>query len=97
MRSPGVLREKGPLEAVVREDLLIKEPLCRALIFILFHLLAHKLITKILRHTKKYVFCQSDKKIGIILIHSHWMVIVVLAVVFFIFDSAKGKEVRAVD
>ena len=28
----------------------------------------HKLITKVLRHTKKYIFCRSDKKMDIILI-----------------------------
>ena len=39
----------------------------------------HKLITKILQHTKKYIFHRSDKKIGIILIHSLQMVIVELA------------------
>ena len=43
----------------------------------------HKLITKILWHTKKYIFCQSDKKIGIILIHSHWTAVVVLATATF--------------
>ena len=60
----------------------------------------HKLITKIPQHAgkkNKNMFLAHLSKIGIILIHSHWMVIVVLAVVFFIFDSAKGKEVRAVD
>ena len=31
----------------------------------------HKLITKILQHTKTYAFYQSDKKIEIILIHSY--------------------------
>ena len=44
----------------------------------------HKLIAEILRHAKKYIFCQSDKKIGIILIHSHWTAIVVLAVIVFL-------------
>ena len=41
----------------------------------------HKLITKILKHTKKYIFCRSDKNIGIILIHAHWTAAVVLAAV----------------
>ena len=36
----------------------------------------HKLITKILWHTKKVFFCQSENKIGIILIHSHQMAVV---------------------
>lgn len=51
---------------------------------------AHKLITKIMWHTKKYVtfFCRFDKKkIGTVLIHSHWTAIVVLAIVIFLFDS----------
>ena len=56
-----------------------------------------KLITKILRHTKKYIFYQSDqKKIHIILIHSHQTSVAVLAVViFFLFDNSQGKEVSA--
>ena len=41
------------------------------------------LFTRILQHTKKYIFCRSDKKIGIILIHSHQTAIVVLTVVIF--------------
>ena len=50
-----------------------------------FYLMAHvtSLLSKILQHTKKYAFCQSDKKLGIILIHSHQMAIAVLAVVIF--------------
>ena len=52
--------------------------LFRAAIGNLFHRMARKLITKIRRHAKKcYIFCLSDKKIGIVLIHSHWMAIVV--------------------
>ena len=51
----------------------------------------HKLMTRILQHTKKYIFCQSDKKIGIILINSHLMAIVVLAVVIFLFDNLREK------
>ena len=43
---------------------------------------AQKLIIKILWHTKIYVFCQSDQKIGLFFTHSHWLAIV-LAVVFF--------------
>ena len=36
----------------------------------------HKLITKILRHTKKCIlfFANLTKKVGIILIHSHWTI-----------------------
>ena len=52
-----------------------------------------KLITKVLWHTKTYVFyCPSEKKIGIILIHSHQMAIVVLAVVIFWFDNLREKR-----
>ena len=52
--------------------------------------MAHKLITKIVQHTKNiYIFVDLTKKrkIGIILIHSHRIVIVVLAVLIFLFDN----------
>ena len=52
----------------------------------------HKLVSKILRHTKKIYFCWSDQKIGIILIHSHQVAIAVLAVVTFLFDSLREKR-----
>ena len=52
----------------------------------------HKLITKILRHTKKVFFCQSENKIGIILIHSHQMAIVLEVVVIFLFDNLREKR-----
>ena len=43
-----------------------------------------KQVTNILQHTTKYIFYQLDKKKkGIILIHSHQMAIVGLAVVIF--------------
>lgn len=42
----------------------------------------HKPITKILQHTKKYVFADlTRKKIGLILIHSYQIAVVVLAAV----------------
>ena len=53
--------------------------------------MAHKLFTKVLQHTKKD-FCQSDDKIGIILIHSHQVAIVELAVTVFLFDSLREKK-----
>ena len=49
------------------------------------NLSTHKLITKILRHTKNIMYFANLTKIGIILIHSHWTVIVVLAVVIFFY------------
>ena len=51
----------------------------------------HKLIAKILQHTKKWPFCWSDKNISITLIHSHWMAIV-LATVIFQFDKEKRDQ-----
>ena len=52
----------------------------------------HKLITKILQHTKKYIFIDLTK-IGIILIYSPRMAIDVLAVVtYFLFDSLREKR-----
>ena len=56
--------------------------------------MAHKLITKILWHTKKYIyiFCQSDKKVRVILIHSHQTAIVVLMTVPFLFDNLRKKR-----
>ena len=38
------------------------------------------------------MFCRSDRKIDIILIHSHQMAIVVLAVVIFLFDHLREKR-----
>ena len=64
------------------------------MIFLLFQ--SHgtrKVTTKLLWHTIKLcIFCQSDKKIGIILMYSHQMAIVVLAVVIFLFDNLRGKR-----
>ena len=50
-----------------------------------------KLITKLLRHTKKCIFCQSNK-IGIILIHSQQTTIVLLAVVMFLYDNLREQR-----
>ena len=47
-------------------------------------------------HTKKCIFCQSDKKTGVVLIYSHRTTIVVLAVVIFLLDNL-GEEVSAPD
>ena len=56
----------------------------------------HKLITKI--HTiPKIYFGHSDKEISILLIHSHQIVIVVLAIVIFLFDDQREKEISAPD
>ena len=52
----------------------------------------YKLITKILQHTKKYVFANPTKIIGIILIHSHHMAIIVLAVIIFLLDNLREKR-----
>ena len=60
----------------------------------------HKLITKILQHTKKHIIFFASlikKKIGMILIHSPGTAIVMLAVVSFLFDSLRKKEVSAPD
>ena len=43
----------------------------------------HKLITKILWHTKNSIFADLTREIGITLIHSHQTAIVVLAVIMF--------------
>ena len=54
----------------------------------------HKLITKIPQHAgkkNKNMFLAHLSKIGIILIHSHWMPIGVLAVVIFYFDNLREK------
>lgn len=40
-------------------------------------------MTTILQHTKKYIFCLSDKKKGVTLINSHRKAIAVLSVVIF--------------
>ena len=63
----------------------------RSVIFNLFHLRA-QLITKILQHAKKYIFCRSDQKISIILIHWHQVSIVVLAVFIFLSDSLRERR-----
>ena len=57
----------------------------------------HKLITKLLRHTKNMCYIFVENYIGIILIHSHHMAIVMLAVVIFLFDNLRKKEVSAPD
>ena len=45
---------------------------------------------------QKIYFCQSDKKIGIILIHSHQMTIIVLAAVISLLNNqSKAKGVSA--
>ena len=63
-----------------------------------FHRTACKLMIKILRRTKKYIFCRFDpKKVGIILIRSHRMAVAALAVVIFACDGLRGKEVSAPD
>lgn len=49
----------------------------------------HELITKILRHTRKYRFCQSDGRKGMLLIHSH-QTTPVLAVV--LMPAGRGEE-----
>ena len=56
-----------------------------AAIFNPFHLTAgmYKLIMKTLGHTKKCFFAHLTKKLDIIVIHSHWVAIAVLAVVIF--------------
>ena len=51
----------------------------------------HKLITKVLWHTKNIFFCQSDKK-RYIFIYSHWMVTVVLAVVILLLNKIREKK-----
>lgn len=54
-------------------------------IFHLFHLMVHKLSTKFLQLTQKLLYFLSiQQKIDIILIHSHHMTVVVLAVDIFI-------------
>ena len=63
----------------------------RAVIFNLFHLMAHTYITKIPWHTKNTLFANLTKNIGIILIHSQQMGIVVLAVVI-LFDKLRKKR-----
>lgn len=53
----------------------------------------HKQMTKILWHTQKYVFFANLKgKKGVVLNHSHWTAIVVLAVVRFLFDNFREKR-----
>ena len=51
-----------------------------------------KRITKILQQAKKYIFCQSHKKLGVILIHLHQTAIIVLAVVILEFDNRGEKR-----
>ena len=67
----------------------------RKTIFNLFYLTSHiKLIAKVLQHTKKMLlyFLLIWQKISIIWIHSHWMAIVVLAVVVVKFDNLREKR-----
>lgn len=52
----------------------------------------HKLITRILWHTKIYISCWSDKKTGIMLIHSHYITIVLAVAICFLFDNMKEKR-----
>ena len=74
---------------------LLLQALFGVTIFNIFHLVAHKLLTKILQHTKiiLHFLPICPPQIGMILIHSHQTAIVVLAAVIFYFQS-KGKEVR---
>ena len=51
---------------------------------------SHKLITKILWHTKKYIFSWSDKSIGIVLIHSPLTDMVTL--IDFLLDNLREKR-----
>ena len=53
----------------------------------------HKLITKILWHTQKCVFCANlTKNIDMIFIHSHWMALVILVIVIFLLVSLSEKR-----
>ena len=52
----------------------------------------HNLITKILQYIKNILFVDLTKKIGVILIHSHWTAIVVLDVVILVFDNLREKR-----
>ena len=56
-----------------------------------------ELITKILWHTKNIFFANLTNKVGIMLIHPHRRVIVLLAIVIFYFDNLRGKEVSDAD
>ena len=60
--------------------------------FNLFHLVAHTLITRVLRHTPEYAFCRFDKKIGIILIHSTRQPLLCWLMSFFLFDNLREKR-----
>ena len=53
----------------------------KSAVFNMFYLIAHKLIIKILWHTKKYICCWSEKAMDIVLIHSHRTATAVSAVV----------------
>ena len=61
------------------------------MIFNLF-ILRHTYTTKIPQQSKKYKFCQSAKKIGVVLTHSHQTAIVVLVVIFLKFDNLRKKR-----
>ena len=53
----------------------------------------HKLVTKILQHTRKcIIFAKLKEIIGTIFIDSHQAAIVALAVVIFSFDKLKEKR-----
>ena len=52
----------------------------------------HKLITKVLRHTKEYNFCQSDKKIRCNFVLFTLDVYCVGRCYFFLFDSLREKS-----
>ena len=54
--------------------------------------MTHRLITKILRHTKRYIFCQPDKINRYDFDSLTLMTIVVLAVVIFWFDNLREKR-----
>ena len=54
----------------------------------------HKAMTEVLRHTKTWIISAADltPKIGVILTHSHWTAIVVLAIVIFSFANLREKR-----
>ena len=62
------------------------------MIFNLFYLIAHQLISKILQHTQNIFFAYVANKIEIIWIHSCQMATVVVAIVIFLLDSPKEKR-----
>lgn len=72
----------------------------KSAIFNLFHLIAHKLRTKILWPTKQDILFlaalakkkEKKKEEKYNLIHSHWMAIVVCTVVIFYFGNLREKR-----